>query len=65
MLSAVSFAFGGWGVLNGILFAALMLRRDRPEARARLFRWVLKRERRRRRKVQPTWPDHHLFKVPN
>jgi hypothetical protein len=61
MLSAVSIAFGGWVVLNAALFAALALRRDRPDVRERLFRWVLKGERRR----GPTLPDHQLFKVPN
>jgi hypothetical protein len=65
MLSAISIALGGWVVLNGVLFAALMLRRDRPEARKRLFQWVLKGERRRRRKVQATLPGHQLSKVPN
>jgi hypothetical protein len=61
MLSAVSIALGGWVVLNGVLFAALMLRRDRPDVRERLFRWVLKGERRR----GPTLRDHQIFKVPN
>jgi hypothetical protein len=48
-MSAVSIALGGWVILNGALFAALMLRRDRPEARAKLFSWVLKGQRRRPR----------------
>jgi hypothetical protein len=45
-MSALSIALGGWVVLNGVLFATLMLRRDRPHARERLFRWVLKGARR-------------------
>jgi len=45
-MSALSIALGGWVILNGALFAALMLRRDRPEARERLFRWVIKGARR-------------------
>jgi hypothetical protein len=31
----------GWLFLNGAIFAALMLRRPRPELRSRLSRWVL------------------------
>jgi hypothetical protein len=37
---------GGWVLLNLALFVALLLRRDRPEARAKLLEWVLKSERR-------------------
>jgi hypothetical protein len=36
---------GGWVVLNAALFVVLLLRRDRPEARAKLLEWVLKSER--------------------
>jgi hypothetical protein len=32
---------GGWLVLNVVVFTALMLRRDRPVLRNRLFRWVV------------------------
>jgi hypothetical protein len=41
---------GGWILLNAALAVALLMRRDRPNARARLFAWV-KGERRRRRSV--------------
>ena len=41
---------GGWVALNAALAVALLtLRRDRPKARARLFAWVMKGERRRAR----------------
>jgi hypothetical protein len=39
---------GGWVLLNAALFIALLLRRDRPEARAKLLEWVLKGEHRPR-----------------
>jgi hypothetical protein len=41
-MSAICIALLGWVILNGALLAALMLRRDRPEARERLLRWVIK-----------------------
>jgi hypothetical protein len=34
----------GWLVLNGAVFAALMLRRHQPELRSRLSRWVLQND---------------------
>jgi hypothetical protein len=41
---------GGWMLLNSALAIALLtLRRDRPEARAKLLAWVMKGERRRPR----------------
>jgi hypothetical protein len=48
---AVTFVVvGGWIALNAALAIALLtLRRDRPKARARLFAWVMKGERRRPR----------------
>jgi hypothetical protein len=44
----VAFVVGGWVLLNLAIFIALLLRRDRPEARAKLLDWVLKGERRPR-----------------
>jgi hypothetical protein len=55
-MSALMIVLGGWMVLNGALFAALMLRRDRPEARERLFRWVVKGARRSRRPADTKAP---------
>ena len=43
---------GGWVLLNAALFAALLLRRNRPEARAKLLEWVLKGERRPQQATQ-------------
>jgi hypothetical protein len=41
---------GGWILLDAALaIALLILRRDRPEARAKLFAWVMQGERRRPR----------------
>ena len=40
-MSALSIIVGGWLLLNAVVFAALMLRRDRPVLRDRLFRWVV------------------------
>jgi hypothetical protein len=40
-MSALSIFVGGWLVLNAVVFAALMLRRNRPALRDRLFRWVV------------------------
>jgi hypothetical protein len=37
---------GGWFALNVALAVALLMRRDRPEARAKLMAWVLKGARR-------------------
>jgi hypothetical protein len=37
---------GGLVLLNATLAAALLMRRNRPEARAKLAAWVLKGERR-------------------
>jgi hypothetical protein len=37
---------GGWVLVNAALAAALLMRRDRPEARAKLMAWVLKGARR-------------------
>ena len=38
-MSALSIFVGGWLALNAVVFAALMLRRNRPALR--LFRWVV------------------------
>lgn len=46
-MSVLSIAVGSWIGFNGAVFAGLMLRRDRPEVRERLFRWVVKGARRR------------------
>ena len=40
-MSAFSICVGGWLVLNAVVFAALMLRRDRPVLRDRLFLWAV------------------------
>ena len=40
-MSALSIIVGGWLLLNAVVFAALMLRRDRPVLRDRLFLWVV------------------------
>jgi hypothetical protein len=39
-MSVLSSVAIGWVTLNAALFAALMLRRPRPELRERLFKWV-------------------------
>ena len=49
-MSALSMIVGGWLLLNAGLLAALMLRRDQPALRDRLFRWVVDGERRRARR---------------
>ena len=38
---ALSIFVGGWLALNAVVFSVLMLRRDRPVPRDRLFRWVV------------------------
>jgi hypothetical protein len=40
-MSALRIIVGGWLGLNALLFAALMLRRNRPALREWLFKWVL------------------------
>jgi hypothetical protein len=40
-MSALSIIVGGCLLLNAVVFAALMLRRDQPALRNRLFRWVV------------------------
>ncbi len=41
-MSVISSVFVGLVAFNALLFISLVFfRRDRPEARARLFRWVL------------------------
>ena len=40
-MSALSIIVGGWFLLNAVIFAALMLRRDQPAVRDRLFRLVV------------------------
>ena len=47
-MTAIFIVVGGWIALNAALVVALLLRRDRPEARAKLLKWVLKDERRPR-----------------
>ena len=38
---ALSIFVGGWLALNAVVFIVLMLRRDLPVPRDRLFRWVV------------------------
>ena len=45
-MSTWSILVEGWLVLNATLFAALMLRRNHPALRDRLFRWVIDGRRR-------------------
>ena len=40
-MSALSIFVGGWLALNTVVFIVLMLRRDLPVPRDRLFRWVV------------------------
>jgi len=40
-MSALGIMVGGWLLLNAVVFAALMLRRDRPALRDGLFRWAV------------------------
>jgi hypothetical protein len=40
-MSALTMIVGGWLGLNAAVFAALMLRRSRPEVRERLFKWAI------------------------
>jgi hypothetical protein len=40
-MTGLSICVGGWLVLNAVVFAALMLRRNRPALKDRLFRWVV------------------------
>jgi hypothetical protein len=40
-MSVLSTVLIGWLVLNGAVFAALLIRRPRPELRSRLFLWDL------------------------
>ena len=40
-MSALSIFVGGWLALNAVVLSVLMLRRDRPVPRDRLFRWVV------------------------
>ena len=40
-MSALSIFVGGWLALNAVVFIVLMLRRDLPVPRDRLFRWVV------------------------
>ena len=40
-MTGLSICVGGWLVLNAVVFAALMLRRNRPAIRDRLFRWTV------------------------
>jgi hypothetical protein len=56
-MTTILVILGGWVLLNAALFVALLLRRDRPEARAKLVAWVLKNERRPRRAASTT-PAH-------
>ena len=45
-MSTWSILVEGWLALNAALFAALMLRRNQPALRDRLFRWVIDGRRR-------------------
>ena len=38
---SLEYLCGGWLALNAVVFSVLMLRRDRPVPRDRLFRWVV------------------------
>ena len=63
-MSALSIIVGGWLLLNAVVFAALMLRRDRPALRNRLFLWVVdgRRETEEGRAVElRTLPIAHQF----
>jgi hypothetical protein len=40
-MTGLSIGVGGWLVLNAVVFAALMLRSNRPALRDRLFRWTV------------------------
>jgi hypothetical protein len=46
----VYYVLGGWLAINGTLFATLMMRRDRPRTRARLFNWIIHHSARRPRR---------------
>jgi hypothetical protein len=45
-MSALNMIVGGYLALNAVVFAALMLRRDQPALRNRLFLWVVDGRRR-------------------
>lgn len=47
-MSVLSTIVIGWLVLNGVVVAALLARRSRPELRERLFRWVIRGETKQR-----------------
>jgi hypothetical protein len=47
-MSVLSIVITCWLVLNAAVFAALLLRRPRPQLRSKLFRWILQSEHRRR-----------------
>jgi hypothetical protein len=40
-MTGLCICVGGWVALNAVVFAALMLRRDQPALRDRLFRWAV------------------------
>jgi hypothetical protein len=40
-MTGLCICVGGWVALNAVLFAALMLRRDQPALRDRVFRWAV------------------------
>jgi hypothetical protein len=52
---AVIIGLGAWIALNAAIAVALLLRRDRPEAREQLFKWALKdaRQRSTRERKEP------------
>ena len=55
----VVFVVGGWIALNIALVVALLLRRDRPEAREKLVAWVLKGRRQLPRGARSR-PEHQV-----
>jgi len=48
-MSVLSIIVICWLALNGVVVAALLARRSRPELRERLFKWVIRGETKRRR----------------
>jgi hypothetical protein len=40
-MSALNMIVGSWLALNAVVFAALLLRRDQPALKNRLFLWVV------------------------
>ena len=47
-MSVLSTILIGWLALNGVVVAALLARRSRPQLRERLFKWVIRGKTKRR-----------------